>query len=144
MKGAIFRLVRFGLVSFGSLLLCACQSMEERGYERTPYGDWVKIGTPYFGDSAVRTHTREILVQTIPRGAYIERDNEYIGVAPISVTVQTDSDGDLRDWHTIRATDTPTGAWSQKRLSRMHPAPEKMLIDIRPYLSPPKPFGTGP
>jgi hypothetical protein len=65
-------------------------------------------------------------------------------VAPISVTVQTDSDGKLRDWHTIRATDTPTGAWSQKRLSRMQPAPEKMLIDIRPYLSPPNPFGTGP
>jgi hypothetical protein len=144
MKGVIFRLVRFGLVLFGSLSLCACQSMEDKGYVRNPYGDWIKPGQRYFGDSAHRNDTREILVQTIPRGAYIERDNEYIGVAPISVTVQTDSDGDLRDWHTIRATDTPTGAWSQKRLSRMQPAPEKMLIDIRPYLSPPKPFGTGP
>jgi hypothetical protein len=126
------------------LPLAACQSMEDKGYVRNPYGDWIKPGQRYFGDSAHRNDTREILVQTIPRGAYIERDNEYIGVAPISVTVQTDSDGNLRDWHTIRATDTPTGAWSQKRLSRMQPAPEKMLIDIRPYLSPPNPFGTGP
>jgi hypothetical protein len=116
-------------------LLCGCLSREERGYERTPYGDWVKIGTPYFGDSAVRKHTRDILVQTIPRGAYVERDNEYIGVAPITVTVETDSYGNLRDWHTIRATDTPTGAWSEKRVSRLQPAPEKMLIDIRPYLA---------
>jgi hypothetical protein len=126
------------------LLLGACQSMEDKGYVRNPYGDWIKPGQRYFGDSAHRNDTREILVQTIPRGAYIERDNEYIGVAPISVTVQTDSDGDLRDWHTIRATDTPTGAWSEKRLSRGQLAPEKMLIDIRPYLPPLRPFGVGP
>lgn len=118
--------------------------MEDKGYVRNPFGDWIKPGERYFGDSAYRNDTREILVQTIPRGAYIERDNEYIGVAPISVTVETDSYGNLRDWHTIRATDTPTGAYSQKRLSRTQPAPEKMLIDIRPYLSPKPPFGTGP
>jgi hypothetical protein len=142
MGRAIFSPVRFGLILLGSLSLCACQSMEDKGYVKNKYGDWIKPGTPYFGDGV--THSRDILVQTIPRGAYIERDNEYIGVAPISVTVQTDSDGDLRDWHTIRATDTPTGAWSQKRLSRGQPAPEKMLIDIRPYLPQPKPFGVGP
>ena len=118
--------------------------MEDKGYVRNPFGDWIKPGQRYFGDSAYRNDTREILVQTIPRGAYIERDNEYIGVAPITVTVETDSYGNLRDWHTIRATDTPTGAWSEKRVARLQPAPEKMLIDIRPYLSPPKPFGVGP
>jgi len=114
----------------------ACSSMEDRGYVRTPYGDWVKLGTPYFGDSAVRTHTREVLVQTIPRGAYVERDNEYIGVAPISVTIETDSTGNTRNWHAISATDTPTGAWAEKRLRYRQPVPEKMLIDIRPYLRP--------
>jgi hypothetical protein len=125
-------------------LLCGCQSMEEKGYERTPYGDWVKAGAPYFGDSAVRTHTREILVQTIPRGAYVEKDNEYIGVAPISVPIETDSDGNSRDWHTIRATDTATGAWSEKRLRNWKPVPEKMLIDIRPYLTPQPGLRSGP
>ena len=144
MAGVIFRPVCFGLALFASLSLSACQSMEERGYERTPYGDWVKIGAPYFGDSAVRKHTREILVQTIPRGAYVERDNEYIGVAPITVTVETDSYGNLRDWHTVRATDTPTGAWSEKRVSRGQPAPEKMLIDVRPYLAPRQGMRIGP
>lgn len=124
------------------LSLAACQSMEEKGYIKNKYGDWIKPGTPYFGDGV--TYSREILVQTIPRGAYIERDNEYIGVAPITVTVETDSYGNLRDWHTIRATDTPTGAWSEKRVSRLQPAPEKMLIDIRPYLTPQRPFGVGP
>jgi hypothetical protein len=127
-----------------AIFLVGCVSMEERGYERTPYGDWVKAGTPYFGDSAVRSYNREILVQTIPRGAYIERDNEYIGVAPISVPIETDSDGNSRDWHTIRATDTPTGAWVEKRLPRWKPVPEKMLMDIRPYLSPPPVMRIGP
>lgn len=124
------------------LPLAACQSMEDKGYVKNKYGDWIKPGQRYFGDGV--TYSRDILVQTIPRGAYIERDNEYIGVAPINVTVQTDSDGKLRNWHTIRATDTPTGAWSEKRVSRMQPAPEKMLIDIRPYLTPQQGFRAGP
>lgn len=124
------------------LPLAACQSMEDKGYVKNKYGDWIKPGQRYFGDDV--TYSREILVQTIPRGAYIERDNEYIGVAPIGVTVETDSDGNLRDWHTIRATDTPTGAWSEKRVSRGQPAPEKMLIDIRPYLSPHHGMRMGP
>lgn len=144
MAGVIFRPVCFGLALFASLSLSACQSMEERGYERTPYGDWVKIGAPYFGDSAVRKHTREILVQTIPRGAYVERDNEYIGVAPVIVPIETDSYGHPRDWHAIRATDTPTGAWREKRLSKSQPVPEKMLIDIRPYLRPARDLRVGP
>ncbi len=110
--------------------------MEEKGYERTPYGDWVKPGTPYFGDSAHRTNTRYILVQTIPCGAYVERDNEYIGVAPINAPIDTDSYGNTRSSHTIRATDTPTGAWAEKRIPNWKPVPEKILIDIRPYLSP--------
>ncbi len=118
--------------------------MKDRGYVRTPYGDWVKPGTPYFGDSAYRTNTRYILVQTIPRGAYVERDNEYIGMAPIAVPIDTDSNGNTRDWHTIRATDTPTGVWAEKRLGHWKPVPEKMLIDIRPYLTPQQSLRVGP
>ena len=118
--------------------------MEERGYERTPYGDWVKIGTPYFGDSAVRSYSRDILVQTIPRRGYVTRNGEYIGMAPISVSIETTSDGYPKRWNTIRATDTPTGAWRQEEVSPQHKAPEKMLIDVRPYLSPPQVMRTGP
>jgi hypothetical protein len=82
-------------------------------------------------------HYREILVQTIPRRAYIERNNEYIGVAPIHVRVRTSAEGlPMGPSVVIRATDTPTGAHVWRRLQRGEPVPEKMLIDIRPYIEP--------
>ena len=83
------------------------------------------------------THSREILVQTIPRRAYVERNNEYIGVAPIHVRVRTSAEGlPMGPSVVIRATDTPTGAHVWRRLQRGEPVPEKMLIDIRPYIEP--------
>lgn len=82
---------------------------------------------------------RDILVQTIPRGAYVERDNEYIGVAPIIVPVDAWEDsGRLIRTVVIRATDTPTGAWTQKVLTPYSPTPERVLMDIRPWLNPPE------
>jgi len=88
---------------------------------------------------------RDILVQTIPRGAYIERDNEYIGVAPIVVPVDAWEDsGRLLRTVVIRATDTPTGAWTQKVLTPYCPTPERVLLDIRPWLTPQEPIRIGP
>jgi len=88
---------------------------------------------------------RDILVQTIPRGAYIERDNEYIGVAPIVVPVDAWEDsGRLLRTVVIRATDTPTGAWTQKVLTPYSPTPERVLLDIRPWLTPREPIRIGP
>ena len=80
-------------------------------------------------------HFRDVLVQTIPRGAYVERNNEYIGVAPIAVRVRTSESGYPRGASVvIRATDTPTGGYVWRRLQRGEPVPERMLLDIRPFL----------
>jgi hypothetical protein len=81
-------------------------------------------------------HYREVLVQTIPRGAYVERNNEYIGVAPIAVRVRTSEGGYPLGRVRITATDTPTGAHVWKELLRNEQVPEKMLMDIRPFLNP--------
>lgn len=129
-------------VLFVPVFIVGCVSMGERGFVRNPYGDWVRPGTPYFGDGV--THSRDILVQTIPRGGYVSRNGEYIGMAPISVSIETTSDGYPKRWNTIRATDTPTAAWRQEEVSPQHKAPEKMLIDIRPYLSPRQGMRIGP
>jgi len=79
-------------------------------------------------------HTREVLVQTIPRRAYISRSHEYIGVAPIAVEVETDSRGHPRVPVQIKATDTPTGAWRTEVLNPLNPVPERMLIDLREFI----------
>lgn len=80
------------------------------------------------------SHTREVLVQTIPRGAYISRSHEYIGVAPIAVEIETDSLGRPKVPVQIKATDTPTGAWRLEVLNPINPVPERMLIDLREFL----------
>jgi hypothetical protein len=81
-------------------------------------------------------YSREILVQTIPRGAYIERNAEYIGVAPILVKVETTESGRPLRRTRITATHTPTGANVWKALMPGDVVPEKMLLDIRPFLEP--------
>lgn len=81
-------------------------------------------------------YTREILVQTIPRGAYISRNNEYIGVAPITVTVETTAYGRPKVPVQIRGTDTPTGSFVTEVLNPLHEVPQKILLDIRPYMPP--------
>lgn len=90
--------------------------------------------TPEPAIEAPVEHWREILVQTIPRGGYVERNNEYIGVAPIVVKVRTSESGYPQGVVRITATDTPTGSNVWKVLTRNEVVPEKMLMDIRPYL----------
>jgi hypothetical protein len=92
--------------------------------------------TPEPEPEPIVEHWREVLVQTIPRGAYVERDNEYIGVAPIHVRVRTSDGGYPKRRVRITATDTPTGSYVFKVLMPGEAVPEKMLMDIRPYLPP--------
>ena len=92
--------------------------------------------TPEPEPEPIVEHWREILVQTIPRGGYVERNNEYIGVAPIVVKVRTSESGYPQGVVRITATDTPTGSIVWKVLTRNEVVPEKMLMDIRPYLPP--------
>ena len=73
---------------------------------------------------------RRVLVQTIPRGAWVERDNEYMGVAPLVVEVPVRSDGHARRLTVIRVQDW-TGAWERKVLTTVAPVPERMLFDLR-------------
>lgn len=73
---------------------------------------------------------RRVLVQSIPRGAWVERDNEYLGVAPLEVEVPVRSDGHARRLTIIRVQDF-TGAWERKVLTTVAPVPERMLFDLR-------------
>ena len=73
---------------------------------------------------------RRVLVQTIPRGAWVERDNEYLGVAPLTVEVPIRSNGHARRLTVIRVQDW-TGAWERKILTTVAPVPERMLFDLR-------------
>lgn len=90
-------------------------------------------------------HFREVLVQTIPRGGYVERNNEYMGVAPIAVRVRTSVEGlPVGPSVVIRATDTATGGYVWRRLQRGEAVPERMLMDIRPWLEPRPALSFGP
>lgn len=73
---------------------------------------------------------RRVLVQTIPRGAWVERDNEYLGVAPLVVEVPVRANGHARRLTVIRVQDF-TGAWERKILTTVAPVPERMLFDLR-------------
>lgn len=73
---------------------------------------------------------RRVMVQSIPRGAWVERDNEYLGVAPLEVEVPVRSDGHAQRITVIRVQDW-TGAWERKVLTSVAPVPERMLFDLR-------------
>jgi len=80
-------------------------------------------------------HTREVLVQTIPRGCWVERNNEYIGVAPISVPIRTTSSGRPIGQMVIRVQHS-SGAWERKVLTSFDTVPTKMLFDLRGLVGP--------
>lgn len=76
-------------------------------------------------------HWREVMVQSIPRGGWVERNGEYVGVAPIAVRIRTWSNGDPVRYVVIRVTDMGSGAAEGKMLSVAEPVPERMLFDLR-------------
>lgn len=83
----------------------------------------------------VERYATLVTVQSIPRGAWIEVDGGYKGVAPISVEVETSSSGWPRRLVVIRATDVASGAFEEKRFYGA-PMPDKVLFDLRPWIRP--------
>lgn len=78
---------------------------------------------------------RRMWVQTIPRGAYVEVNGEYVGLAPRLVYVEATESGRPRSLTKVTATDTPSGAWVQEVLMPRAAVPERLLLDIRPWMS---------
>ena len=78
-----------------------------------------------------------VIVQSIPRGAWIEVDGGYKGMAPILVGVEVNSLGKPRRVVRIRATDVESGAFEEKAFygARM---PDKVLFDLRPWIRRPE------
>jgi hypothetical protein len=76
-------------------------------------------------------HYREVLVQTIPRGAWVEHNRSYVGVAPIVVRVPASSERGLPRGLQIILVKDASGAWEQKVLMPGVPVPERMLFDLR-------------
>ncbi len=82
---------------------------------------------------SVERHVRVVLVQSIPRQAYVARDNEYMGVAPVAVTIETDALGRPRRPTQIKVTCSFSGAWRTEVLNPIHRVPERMLVDLREF-----------
>jgi hypothetical protein len=80
---------------------------------------------------------RGVMVQSIPRGAWIEVDGGYAGTAPIVAAVEVNSLGKPRRVVRIRATDVGSGAFEEKRFYGA-PMPEKVLFDLRPWIKRPE------
>lgn len=73
---------------------------------------------------------REVMVQTIPRGCWVEHNSGYVGVAPIVVRVRTSERGYPLGVNAITVQDS-TGAWERKMVQYGSPVPERMLFDLR-------------
>jgi hypothetical protein len=91
------------------------------------------VATPEPVALTVERHVRVVTVQSIPRQAYVARDNEYIGVAPVAVTIETDSLGRPRRPTQIKVTCSFSGAWRTEVLNPIHRVPERMLVDLREF-----------
>lgn len=75
-------------------------------------------------------HWQEIMVQTIPRGCWVEHNSGYVGVAPIAVRVRSSERGLPKGINAITVTHS-SGAWERKMVRYGEPVPERMLFDLR-------------
>jgi hypothetical protein len=75
-------------------------------------------------------HSREVMVQTIPRGCWVDHNSGYVGVAPIAVRVRTSERGYPLGINAITVTHS-SGAWERKMVRYGEPVPERMLFDLR-------------
>ena len=75
-------------------------------------------------------HFREVMVQTIPRGCWVDHNSGYVGVAPIVVRVRTAERGYPLGINAITVTHS-SGAWERKMVRYGEPVPERMLFDLR-------------
>lgn len=75
-------------------------------------------------------HFQEVMVQTIPRGCWVDHNSGYVGVAPIAVRVRTSERGYPLGVNAITVTHS-SGAWERKMVRYGEPVPERMLFDLR-------------
>ena len=75
-------------------------------------------------------HFQEVMVQTIPRGCWVDHNSGYVGVAPIAVRVRTSERGRPMGINAITVTHS-SGAWERKMVRYGEPVPERMLFDLR-------------
>ena len=75
-------------------------------------------------------HFQEVMVQTIPRGCWVDHNAGYVGVAPIAVRVRTSERGYPLGVNAITVTHA-SGAWERKMVRYGEPVPERMLFDLR-------------
>ena len=75
-------------------------------------------------------HFQEVMVQTIPRGCWVDHNSGYVGVAPIAVRVRTSARGYPLGVNAITVTHS-SGAWERKMVRYGEPVPERMLFDLR-------------
>ena len=75
-------------------------------------------------------HWQEIMVQTIPRGCWVEHNSGYVGVAPCAVRVRSSERGLPKGINAITVTHS-SGAWERKMVRYGEPVPERMLFDLR-------------
>ena len=75
-------------------------------------------------------HFQEVMVQTIPRGCWVEHNSGYVGVAPIAVRVRSSERGLPKGINAITVTHS-SGAWERKMVRYGEPVPERMLFDLR-------------
>ena len=87
-------------------------------------------------------HWQEVMVQTIPRGCWVEHNSGYVGVAPIAVRVRSSERGLPKGINAITVTHS-SGAWERKMVRYGEPVPERMLFDLRglPGVAPALSFG---
>ena len=95
----------------------------------------VGCATPEPVASVEERHARFTVVQSIPRGAWIEVNGAYQGTAPVSVETETSSSGWPRRVVVVRATDVSSGAFEEKRFYG-EAMPERVLFDLRPWIRP--------
>jgi hypothetical protein len=79
---------------------------------------------------------RGVLVQSIPRGAYVVCNGGYVGVAPVVVSVEVDGRGHPRRPVQVKVVDSLSGAWRVEVLNPIYPVPERVLVDLREFMGP--------
>ena len=106
------------LIAFG---LVACESSPPQVATQSP--------------PAATAATKTIQIISDPLGARIEVNDDYVGDAPISITVPTEG-ANFTKGTTIRATPTLQGEYVQaKYLDRTSEVPSRILYLQRPYKS---------
>ena len=71
--------------------------------------------TDYPSPESQTKHTKQLQIISDPPGARIEINEDYIGDAPLTVTIPCDEDGQFKQPTTIRALPTQPGHYVQRK-----------------------------